>query len=135
MHLLSSSRQETTVVVMGMRLTLAALHLMAPLSDGLFFSFPTSSKPIVSRACISFIRKKPPDFSITWHRSVGKIGVNRIQITNLGLLNPLKYSLRAGSPIWASEASLARKRERGALPLAASPLARAFSRDTFNSPE
>ena len=40
-------------------------------------------------------------------------------------------SLRASSPIWASEASLATTRERGAffpLPLAASPLARAFSR-------
>ena len=41
-------------------------------------------------------------------------------------------SLRASSPIWASEVSLARTRERGAetfsLPLAASPLARAFSR-------
>ena len=40
-------------------------------------------------------------------------------------------SLRASSPIWASEASLARTRERGAerpLPLAASPLAR--SRET-----
>ena len=36
-------------------------------------------------------------------------------------------SLRASSPVWASEASLARTRERGAdpLPLAASPLARA----------
>ena len=49
-------------------------------------------------------------------------------------------SLRASSPIWASEASLARTRERGAeerspLPLAASPLARAFSRDSFNSPK
>ena len=40
-------------------------------------------------------------------------------------------SLRASSPIWASEASLARTRERGAerpLPLAALPLAR--SRET-----
>ena len=40
-------------------------------------------------------------------------------------------SLRASSPIWASEASLARTRERGAErppPLAASPLAR--SRET-----
>ena len=46
-------------------------------------------------------------------------------------------SLRASSPIWASEASLARTRERGAfpLPLAASPLARAFSRDSFHSPK
>ena len=59
-------------------------------------------------------------------------------------------SLRASSPIWASEASLARTRERGAeesraprkprdsakrLPLAASPRARAFSRDLFHSPK
>ena len=48
-----------------------------------------------------------------------------------------KSSLRANSPIWASEASLARTRERGAfpLPLAALPLARAFSRDSFHSPK
>ena len=62
----------------------------------------------------------------------------------------LKISLRASSPIWASEASLARTRERGAeesraprkprdsakrLPLAASSRARAFSRDLFHSPK
>ena len=39
-------------------------------------------------------------------------------------------SLRASSPIWASEASLARTRSR-----AASPPARAFSRDLFHSPK
>ena len=47
-------------------------------------------------------------------------------------------SLQASSFIWASEASLARTRERGAsfpLPLASSPLARAFSRDSFHSPK
>ena len=48
-------------------------------------------------------------------------------------------SLRASSPIWASGASLTRTREQGAesfpLPLAASLLARAFSRDSFNSPK
>ena len=37
---------------MAMHLALPALHLMEPLSDGLFFSLPTSSQPIVSRACI-----------------------------------------------------------------------------------
>ena len=61
----------------------------------------------------------------------------------------LKISLRASSPIWASEASLTRTHERGAEerracndlynfhppPLAASPLARAFSRDLFHSPK
>ena len=36
-----------------------------------------------------------------------------------------EHSLRASSPIWASEASLARTRERGA-----SPLARAFSKNS-----
>ena len=40
-------------------------------------------------------------------------------------------SLLASSRIWASEASLARTR----LPLAASPLARAFSQDSFHSPK
>ena len=39
-------------------------------------------------------------------------------------------NLQASSPIWATEASLARTRERGA-----SPLARAFSRDLFYSPK
>ena len=37
---------------MAMHLALSALHFMAPLSDGLFFSLPTPSQPIVSRACI-----------------------------------------------------------------------------------
>ena len=49
-----------------------------------------------------------------------------------------KYSsLRASSAVWASEANLARTHERGAdtLPLAASPLAHAFSRDLFRSPK
>ena len=52
--------------------------------------------------------------------------------------NIYKYScLRASSPVWASEASLARTREREAdpLPLATSPLARAFSRDSLRSPK
>ena len=46
-------------------------------------------------------------------------------------------SLRASSAVWASEASLARTHERGAdpLPLVASPLAHAFSRDLFRSPK
>ena len=36
-----------------MHLALPALHLMAPLSDGLFFPLPNrASQPIVSRACI-----------------------------------------------------------------------------------
>ena len=52
MHSLSSSRQETQVVVMARHLALRALHFMAPLLDGLFFSLPTPSQPIVSRACI-----------------------------------------------------------------------------------
>ena len=39
------------------------------------------------------------------------------------------YSLRASSPIWASEASLARTRELGA-----SPLARAFRETRFTRP-
>ena len=52
MHSLSSSRQYTQVVVMAIHLTLPALHFMAPLSDGLFFSLPTPFQPIVSRACI-----------------------------------------------------------------------------------
>ena len=53
MHSLSSSRQETQVVVMAMHFALPALHLMAPLSGGLFFPLPTrASQPIVSRACI-----------------------------------------------------------------------------------
>ena len=39
-------------------------------------------------------------------------------------------SPQASSPIWATEASLARTRERGA-----SPLARAFSQDLFHSPK
>ena len=43
-----------------------------------------------------------------------------------------KHSLRASSPIWASNASLARTRAR-AKALAASPLARALSRDSFQS--
>ena len=37
---------------MAMHLALPALHFMAPLSDGLFSSLPTSSQPIVFRACI-----------------------------------------------------------------------------------
>ena len=37
---------------MAMHLALPALHFMAPLSDDLFFSLPTSSQPMVSRACI-----------------------------------------------------------------------------------
>ena len=52
--------------------------------------------------------------------------------------NIYKYSsLRASSPVWASEVGLARTRERGAdpLPLAASPLARPFSRDSLRSPK
>ena len=46
-------------------------------------------------------------------------------------------SLRASSPIWASELSLARTHEWGAfpLPLGASPLARAFTRDSPHSPK
>ena len=52
MHSLSPSRQETQVVVMAMHLALPTLHLMALLSDGLFVSLPTSSQPMVSRACI-----------------------------------------------------------------------------------
>ena len=45
-----------------------------------------------------------------------------------------KHSLRASSPIWASNASLARTRAR-AKALAASPLARALSRDSFHLPK
>ena len=45
-----------------------------------------------------------------------------------------KHSLRASSPIWASSASLARTRAR-AKALAASPLARALSRDSFHLPK
>ena len=53
MHSLSSSRQEPQVVVMAMHLALPALHLMAPLSDGLLFPLPTrASQPTVSQACI-----------------------------------------------------------------------------------
>ena len=38
---------------MAMHLALPALHLMGPLSDGLFFPLPShASQPIVSRACI-----------------------------------------------------------------------------------
>ena len=44
-------------------------------------------------------------------------------------------SLRASSPIWASEASLARTRERVAKPRGARPLARVFSRDSRRSPK
>ena len=44
-------------------------------------------------------------------------------------------SLRASSPVWVSEVSLARTRERGGRPLAVSPLARAFSRDSLHSPK
>ena len=39
-------------------------------------------------------------------------------------------SLRASSPIWVSEGSLVRTR-----PLAAAPLARAFSRDSLRLPK
>ena len=52
MHSLSSSWQDTQVVVRAMHLASPALHFMAPLSDGLFFSLPTSSQPIVCRACL-----------------------------------------------------------------------------------
>ena len=47
------------------------------------------------------------------------------------------YSLRASSPIWASEASLARTRERAAKPRVAEdrPLARAFSRGPLRLPK
>ena len=56
-----------------------------------------------------------------------------------------KIACEQASPIWASEANLARTRERGAeerrcpvafpLPLAASPLAHAFSRDSLRLPK
>ena len=47
------------------------------------------------------------------------------------------YSLGASSPIWASETSLARTRERAAKPRVAEdrPLARAFSRGTLRLPK
>ena len=46
------ARQDTQVVVMAIHLALLALHFMVPLSEGMFFSLPNSSQPIVSRACI-----------------------------------------------------------------------------------
>ena len=45
-----------------------------------------------------------------------------------GFVLGARVSLRASSPVWVSEVSLARTR-----PLAASPLARAFSRDSLHS--
>ena len=49
-------------------------------------------------------------------------------IAACGFVLGARVSLRSSSPVWVSEVSLARTR-----PLAASPLARAFSRDSLHS--
>ena len=52
-----------------------------------------------------------------------------------GLFFPREGSLRASSPIWASETSLARMREQAEKPRGVRPLARAFSRGLLRLPK
>ena len=78
---------------MARHLALPALYLMAPLSDlstswhlfrmVSFSLFPPHPSPQFLGP-VSFIRKRPPDFSFTQHRSAGKIDVNRILLKTSG---------------------------------------------------